>query len=245
MNKVKLVIWIFIVWLSAIQRHEKLECFVFLALVYFLCSKLWRFLFKERKYERKSKNKYKYQNLNDENKNINIDNKPGLGFDIKDAIIEAKNSVEARKDRIDSYDFREFKGRKNVDWNEVYDYLWFQCRYKGVMMWSEYMNHLIEEGVISEADKRNVFKKANNYIPWKPRPDLEALQEIDRKKTINHEKEFDAFWKSSREHVYKRELKHGLITEEEYDRKVKPIERSLNHLKIFDYEEYLKRKGYV
>lgn len=231
-----------IIWLSAIQRKDKILCFLFLVGLYELCNLFIKFLFKEKSGKSQGKSKYKYQDINsssvDDLKDIQK-----IDFDVSEAIDDARNAVEARKDRIASYDFREFNGRKNVNWEEVYDYLWLQCRYKGIRMWSEYMNELIERGVIDENDKKLVFKKAGNYIPWNPRPDLEAQHEFEKEKERKRKNAQNKWDESVKEYNYKL-YKNGLMSKEAYEYATREIVNE-GYLKSFFYDEYLKKKGYI
>lgn len=223
-----------------------LETFIFFVSIYILCKFAWNKLIVDKNVTKKEKTRYKYENLSNE-LNISDEKEKISSIDIDKAISEARNKIEEHKERIANYDFREFKGRKNVPWEDVYDYLWFQCRYKGIMMWNEYMNELINMGVINQSDKKCVFKKAGNYIPWNYRPDLEEEQNEFIKKTRKDTEYHDNFFEKSADHVYTPMYKDGLLTKEEYERYMgrnKP-----NHddhfLKCFYYEEYLKRKGYI
>lgn len=236
-------IWIFMFLLALVQRTGKIQVFLIEVFIYLIIS--WYFKKVSGSEKKQSEKKlYKYENLdNQETSDRKLIEQ--IDWETVDSDVqEAKDKLAERKQRVESYDYREFIGRKDVDWEEVYDYLWKQCRYKGILMWNEYMNYLISKGIINEVDKKLVFKKAGNYIPFKPRLDLEAIQKIERDDVRSKDKEESKFIESI--NAYNQKLYvQGVVNEKQLEKMMIKDEKSDNYLKTFDYEKYLKRKGYV
>lgn len=238
------------VWLAMIQRRDKLECFVFEVICYFLISASWKILTRPKKKDT-ALQKYKYEyagrNFTPVDPIMHDDSdlhKPNLD----DVIEEARTEVQEKANRVSNYDFREFRGRKNVPWEEVYDYLWLHCRYKGIPMWLEYMSELVNEGVMSEECIKKVFDKAGIYIPWTPRPELEARDNIETEKVRKRDNHWEQLQISQAKFVdYLKDVGIYDGCEEYYenDRKMCEVHLSDKHLKAFYYDEYLKRKGYI
>lgn len=230
-------------FVALIQKSNKLECLFFELCIYFFIRFLIKIIIKPNK-NKIEKKKYKYENF-DENISENKDYENEMSHEyIEQMVSEAKDKISERKARIDSYDYREFKGRKNVDWNEVYEYLWFHCRYKGIRMWNEYIGKLIDEGCINEIDKKEIFKKAGRYISFNPRLELERMDEIEDEKVRKRDKYCDSVIDQANKY-FEKLYKMGVISKETYEKSVKKCDESDRHLKMFNYDEYLKRKGYI
>ena len=212
-------------------------------ILFFIFYCLFKFFNKTNK--KYSKKKYKYQNAIEEN--VNISNESEI-FDLdlfESQIKDVEKQLNEREERIASYDYREFKGRNNVPWIEVYEYLWNQCRYKGISMWIEYMRQLVKEGVINNEDISNVIKKAGDYIPWNPRLDLEVENLDFIEETRRKDKENDLFFESVNKYNEKL-YKQGILSKDEYEKEInKRNKHNLDYLKIFYYEEYLKEIGRI
>lgn len=231
------------IWLAMIQREGKLSCLLIEFIIYFsIC-----FLIKKTDKKKKNKKKkYKYENAIEENIQ-DVDMPEEFNFEQMQAQIdEIENELNEYEQRVASYDYREFRGRKNVPWIEIYEYLWNQCRYKGIPMWMEYMRQLVKEGVMNEEDKIKVIRKAGDYIPWNPRPDLEAEQNEFREETREQEKKYKYEIEDKAIKQWDKWLKSGLWKQNDYDfhmSRNKPM--SLEHKKIFYYEDYLKEIGRI
>lgn len=231
----KKYIWIMMIALALLVGD--LDFFVFEVIIYLCINGLIKF-----KKPKSVKKGYKYEQESEEQ--IQKENNELDSEYVSQMVEQARNEIEKRKERVASYDFREFRGRKNVDWHDVYEYLWYHCRYKGIPMWTEYMNVLIEEGVITDIDKKMVFKKAGKYISWKPRPDLEKKDEIDRNKYIKDDDYWDMFFEKVNKYNYEMYLR-GDISKREYELYKVNTEHDDKYLKMFYYDEYLKRKGFI
>lgn len=246
MKKSEYVIWFLMVSLALMQSEGKVQCLVFEVALYFLCKKIINRIINPKKKKEKNQKLYKYENLDKEQiprleqkEKFNIEN-------YREDIEEARIRIQEKEDRIAGYDFREFEGRQNVQWEDVYDYLWLQCRYKGIPMWNEYINELINRGCLNESDRKKIFKKAGKYIPWEYRPDLEEEQNEFRKEVRKKDKEYDDFNKAYDIEDFFEEK--GLFNdglERIFSKEDKKINKSDSYLKSFEYDEYLKRKGYI
>ena len=217
-----------------------------------MCNKLWSLLFKERNV--KSKRKYKYQNQDNIEQVSNV-SKPKIDdFDIDELVKDANKCNLARHERVSKYDFREFEGRNDVTWEEVEDYLWIHCKYKGYEMWTEYCMYLVSKGIILKSDIQKIFDKHRKYISITPRPDLEAKEEKERdddrwfhnkmQRYYDHDNKLanDEHWnyehKDGTIHNIFRDLGCGQVVSEKET-------LSDNTLKTLFYDDYLKKKGYI
>lgn len=254
MSKVKYCIWFVMVWLAMIQISGKIVFFLFEIAVY--CAISYCLKKKNRKIN-KSENKYSYERFDDELQDI-ADNCKALNDSdnelIDNVLKEAELSIVDLNERLKTYDFREFVGRNNVTWEEVENYLWVHCRYKGFQMWSEYINYLIKKGIILKEDVNKIFEKHKGHVAITPRPDLEAKQKLESSEMLWKYKKLD------------RSQNHGkdLANNEHWnyvskDGSVRNIFKDLgaddwlnfedrvsdNLLYELDYDAYLKRKGII
>ena len=258
MKNIETYLIIGMVWLAMIQNEGKIEVLIFELFIYFGVKKLLKILSTDKtKNKKNTKAKYKYESFDEGLQRI-ADNAKALtttkNEEIDSAIEEAKLKVAEVNERIKTYDFREFENRDDVTWEQVENYLWIHCKYKGYQMWTEYINHLVRIGKISKDDIDKIFSKHRKHISIMPRPDLEAKEQ----KELEEER---WFWEKNEridrqyerqeqnEHWNYKNEKDGTIHNIFKDLssghfKIK-TEASDDHLSALYYDEYLKRKGYI
>lgn len=242
MSKVKYCIWFVMVWLAMIQSSGKISFLVFEIMIYCFINFL---LNRKSKDKKKVKKKYKYENAL--NENVDSLNKSDIdGFDYDDfeyQLNEVEKQLNERDKRIASYDYREFIGRKDVSWEEVFDYLWIHCRYKGIPMWIEYMRGMVERGEFLADDIKKVIQKAGDYIPWEPRLDYEC-EDLDFKEGVRkQDKYYDDFFDELDKYDQKM-FDEGRISKEMLDfNRSRRFKVDKNHKRIFYYDDYLKEEG--
>ena len=254
MEKIRYCLWFCMVWLAMIQSENKLTFLAFEIVIYLAI----RFCLKDKKKKGDgNKKRYRYERFDDDLDEI-VDNYSALHADeneiIDNALNDAKYELEELNERLKSYDFREFIDREDVSWEEVENYLWVHCRYKGLQMWSEYINFLIKKGIILKKDVKNIFDKHKGHIAIIPRPDLEAkqrlesyemlwkLKKIDRSQSHGKDLANNDHWNYVSKDGSVRNIFKDLGAEEwlNFEDRV-----SDNLLYELDYDAYLKRKGYV
>lgn len=245
MNKKKIIMLIVMIIIAINMDGNVLENIgyeiVLVGLIEFVIKKL-----KSKKKEEPIKG-YKYENIKNENNVIRNEIETKNSEEIDELVEYARKKNIERKQRVESYDYREFRGRNNVTWEEVYDYLWLQCRYLGYMMWSQYMDQLIKENIISEMDKKQILKKASNYIPFNERKDLQNEFEENKKKTWEESKHNKEWLYKKIKQVYMGMVQDRVITKEQAEEHINKNKPNYDdsYLKCFNYEMYLKQKGYV
>lgn len=233
---------------ALLQHENALEFLIFELIVYLGFSYLLR-----NKHQTKKPTRYKYEDIKEEIQQKETPSEANQVY-FTQMIKQANAENEARAERITSYDFREFKGRKNVNWEEVENYLFIHCKYKGVQMWSEYISELIKQGVLCSEDREKIFSKHKRYYSINPRPDLEAKEEQDREKwrvycytqDRRHKQERDTWEKDPSFNYTKdgntiniiKQINDDLGGHFNYK-----TDSSEEMLKTYFYDEYLKRKG--
>lgn len=152
--------------------------------------------------------------------------------------IQEKNEEE--KEYRKNVDIRQFKGRKDVTKEEVEKYLWTHYIWEGI----ENKKIILEEICkTSNLDKENIKEIIKEHIKkggcWIRNEELRREKEYTRKKAyeedLKKKKELeisDEWIRKIDKKVYKINMKNKLPENEEF-------------MYIFNYEEWLKMKGYV